>query len=73
MWEDLGPDVVTQLGDIKGATLDVSGAIEQLKTDNYQDLGAQLETFRRLLSLLGTDIGESFMPYAVQFVQWLTM
>lgn len=71
MWEDLGPDVVTQLGDIKGATLDVSGAIEQLKTDNYQDLGAQLETFRRSLSLLGTDIGESFMPYAVQFVQWL--
>lgn len=72
MWEDLGPEVVTQLGDIKGATLDVSGAIEQLKTDNYQDLGSQLETFRRSLSLLGTDIGESFMPYAVQFVQWLT-
>ena len=72
MWEDLGPDVVTQLGDIKDATLDVSGATEQLKTDNYQDLGAQLETFRRSLSLLGTDIGELFMPYAVQFVQWLT-
>ena len=47
MWEDLGPEVVTQLGNIKDATLDVSGATQQLKDEGYNDLGSMMETLRK--------------------------
>lgn len=72
MWEDLGPDVVTQLGDIEQATLDVTGATQQLKDEGYNDLGSMMETLRKNASLLGVEFGEILLPYIIQFVEWLT-
>lgn len=72
MWEDLGPEVVTQLGNIKDATLDVSGATQQLKDEGYNDLGSMMETLRKNASLLGVEFGEILLPYIIDFVEWLT-
>lgn len=72
MWEDLGPEVVTQLGNIKDATLDVSGATQQLKDEGYNDLGSMMETLRKNVSLLGVEFGEILLPYIIDFVEWLT-
>lgn len=72
MWEDLGPEVVTQLGNIKDATLDVSGATQQLKDEGYNDLGSMMETLRKNVSLLGVEFGEILLPYIMDFVKWLT-
>lgn len=72
MWEDLGPEVVTQLGNIKDATLDVSGATQQLKDEGYNDLGSMMETLRKNVSLLGVEFGEILLPYILDFVEWLT-
>lgn len=72
MWEDLGPEVVTQLGNIKDATLDVSGATQRLKDEGYNDLGSMMETLRKNVSLLGVEFGEILLPYIIDFVEWLT-
>lgn len=72
MWEDLGPEVVTQLGNIKDATLDVSGATQQLKDEGYNDLGSMMETLRKNVSLLSVEFGEILLPYIIDFVEWLT-
>lgn len=72
MWEDLGPEVVTQLGNIKDATLDVSGATQRLKDEGYNDLGSMMETLRKNVSLLGVEFGEILLPYILDFVEWLT-
>lgn len=71
MWEDLGPEVVTQLGNLKDATLDVSGATQQLKDEGYNDLGSMMETLRKESSLLGVSFGEILLPYILDFVKWL--
>lgn len=71
MWEDLGPEVVTQLGNIKDATLDVSGATQRLKDEGYNDLGSMMETLRKEASLLGVSFGEILLPYILDFVKWL--
>ena len=38
MWEDLGPEVVTQLADITGGSYDAANAMEGIKSVKYDDL-----------------------------------
>lgn len=62
MWEDLGPDVVSQLasiGDEAYATAEDMAAITDVK---YDDLGAVMEELKRNLELLLIPLGEMLIP-----------
>lgn len=62
MWEDLGPDVVTQLDAIGDGIYANNDALDQLKTDKYDNLGSALETLKRKFDLLLGSLGESLIP-----------
>lgn len=74
MWEDLGPDVVTQLADITGGAIDMKGAMDDLKDVKYDNLGSALEGLGRSLKVAGASLGEYLIPKveaAIGFVDGL--
>lgn len=74
MWEDLGPEVVSQLADITEAAVDTSGAMESLKEVRYDNLQSAVEGLGRSLKSAGADLGEYLIPYvekAITFVDGL--
>lgn len=62
MWEDLGADVVAQLGNIQSGTYDVKNALEDIKKVKYNDLGSMLEGMKRNIELMALPIGEKLIP-----------
>ncbi len=46
MWEDLGPDVVTQLANIQDGAYDTADAMGTIKDVKYDDLGSMFECSR---------------------------
>lgn len=71
MWEDLGPEVVTQLADITDAAMVTTGAMEQLKEVKYDDLGSALEGLWRTFQVLVGELGESLIPKVESVIEFL--
>lgn len=69
MWEDLGPDVITQLAGIKDATYDASGAMEDLISKKYDNLSGQLSVLKNNLKLLAVSFGELLLPVITPIVE----
>lgn len=62
MWEDLGPEVVTQLGAIQNmydSTVDSMNSIKEVK---YDDIGSMFEGLKRNVEMLLLPLGNSLMP-----------
>lgn len=74
MWEDLGPEVVSQLANITEAAVDTSGAMESLKEVRYDNLNSAIQGLGRSLKVAGANLGEYLIPYvekAINFVDGL--
>ena len=68
MWEDLGPEVVTQLGSIRDMYDQTNASMENLKNVKYDDLGSMLETLKRQFSDIALDVGNELMPAIQSFI-----
>lgn len=74
MWEDLGPEVVTQLSDITGEVTGMKGAMDKLKEVKYDNLESALGGLGRSLQVAGASLGKYLIPYveeAIEFVDGL--
>lgn len=71
MWEDLGPEVVTQMADITNASYNAKGAMDELKNTKYDTLGNDIESLKREFVSLGKDLGVILIPFIRDLVQWL--
>lgn len=62
MWEDLGPEVVTQLADIQDGAYDTADAMGQIKKVKYDDIGSVFEGLKRSVEVLIIPLGEQLIP-----------
>jgi len=62
MWEDLGPDVVTQLANIEDGTYATADAMEEMQGMKYDDLDSMFKGLQRSVELLLIPLGESLIP-----------
>lgn len=62
MWEDLGPEVVTQLADIEDGAYDTADAMGQIKKVKYDDIGSVFEGLKRSVEVLIIPLGEQLIP-----------
>lgn len=62
MWEDLGPDVVTQLADIEDQAKITGDTLGEMADVKYDDLGSMFEGLKRSLELLLVPLGEELIP-----------
>lgn len=63
MWEDLGPDVVTQLADITDATYGAEDAMDELKEIKYDDFGSAIQGVgRQLQTEFLVPLSENMLP-----------
>ena len=69
MWEDLGPDVVTQLADIEKGTYSTKDAMDTLKEAKYDDLGSMLEGIGRTLETALLPLGEALIPVIQEIIE----
>ena len=68
MWEDLGPEAVTALADIKDGAYDTGDALDKMKDVKYDDLGSALEGLKRNLELLIQPLGDALVPLIENFI-----
>lgn len=68
MWEDLGPEAVTALADIKDGAYDTGDALNQMKDVKYDDIGSALEGLKRNFELLIQPIGDALIPLIENFI-----
>ncbi len=69
MWEDLGPEVVTQLASIKEGAYDMAGAMDQIKEVKYDDLGSMFEGLKRSVEMLLLPLGEQLIPVLDELIE----
>lgn len=69
MWEDLGPEVVTQLASIKEGAYDTAGAMDQIKEVRYDDLGSMFEGLKRSVEMLLLPLGEQLIPVLDELIE----
>ncbi|MCI8276303.1 MAG: hypothetical protein HFI66_11995 [Lachnospiraceae bacterium] len=69
MWEDLGPEVVTQLADIEGGAYDTADAMEGIKAVKYDDLGSMFEGLKRSIEVLLIPLGEQLIPVLSELIE----
>lgn len=69
MWEDLGPDVVTQLASIQDGAYDTADAMQGIKDVKYDDLGSMFEGLTRSVELLLLPLGEQLIPLLSQLIE----
>lgn len=62
MWEDLGPEVVTQLADITGEVTGMKGAMDDLKEVKYDNLESAIGGLGRSLKTAGASLGQYLIP-----------
>lgn len=62
MWEDLGPQVVTQLANISDKAYASSDAMQQMMNVKYDDFNSALEGARRSMDVFFKNIGDQFAP-----------
>lgn len=68
MWEDLGPEVITQLGSMQGAFDKTKNSAEQLTQIKYDDLGSALQGIGRIIQTnVLLPMAESVLPFFNQF------
>ncbi len=68
MWEDLGPEVVTQLAAIEDGAYDTAGAMDQIKQVKYNDLGSMFEGLKRAVEVLLLPLGEQLIPLLSELI-----
>lgn len=69
MWEDLGPDVVTQLNNIGDNADWAAGKMDELKKVKYDDLGSMFEGLKRSVEMLVLPLGEELIPVLSDLIQ----
>lgn len=69
MWEDLGPEVITQLAGIKNASYDATGAMDKLIKQKYDSLSGQLNVLKNNVKLLAVSFGELLLPMITPLVE----
>ena len=72
MWEDLGPEVISQLAEIENASYNASGAMDELIEKKYDNLSGDLNMLTREATLMAAEFGELLLPYIRELVQWFT-
>lgn len=68
MWEDLGPEVVSQLASIEKGAYSSAEAMEEIQKVKYDDLGSMFEGLMRSLELLLIPLGEALIPILTQLI-----
>lgn len=68
MWEDLGPEVVSQLANITDGAYDAEGALNGIKEVKYDDLGSMFEGLKRSVELLLLPLGEQLIPILSELI-----
>ena len=68
MWEDLGPEVVTQLGSIKDMYDGTADSMNKIKEVKYDDIGSMFEGLKRNVEMLLLPLGNALMPLIVSIV-----
>lgn len=76
MWEDLGAEGLSALGQLTGEISVTKDALEQINGVKYNDIGSAIEDIKRNLEVsLLMPIGESILPkvneLAAKFSEWL--
>lgn len=69
MWEDLGPDVIAQLGDIESGAYSTGDALEEIQDIKYDDLGSMLEGLKRSVEMLAVPLGEALIPVLTELIE----
>ena len=69
MWEDLGPEVVTQLANIEDGAYATSDSMEELKDIKYDDMGSMMESLGRRVETLLLPLGEALIPLIQQIIE----
>ena len=68
MWEDLGPEVVTQLGSIREMYDGTVDSMNQIKEVKYDDIGSMFEGLKRNVQMLLLPLGNALMPLIVSIM-----
>ena len=68
MWEDLGPQVVTQLGSIRESYNQNSDAMKNMQNIKFDDLGSMLEVLKRQFGDIALEVGNELMPTVQSFI-----
>lgn len=71
MWEDLGPEVVTQLGSIRDMYDGTVDSMNQIKEVKYDDIGSMFEGLKRNAEMLLLPLGNALMPIIVSLMNLL--
>lgn len=69
MWEDLGPEVVTQLADISDAAYATGEELSDMKDVRYDDLNSMFEGLKRSVEVLLIPLGEQLIPVLSEIIQ----
>ena len=69
MWEDLGPEVVTQLASIQEGAYATAEEMEELNQVKYDDLGSMFEALGRTLEVAILPIGEALIPLLQEILE----
>lgn len=72
MWEDLGPEVVTQLKDVTNSTIDAAGAMDELKEVRYDNLESAIGGLLRQITSFAADLGEYLIPYVEKAIDFIS-
>lgn len=68
MWEDLGPEVITQLGSMQGAFDQTYDTMEDINAIKYNDLGSALKGIGRIIQTnVLLPMSEGVLPFFNQF------
>ena len=71
MWEDLGPEVVTQLGSVRDAYDKTKDSAEQMNKIQYNSFGNAVKGIKRQLETnILIPIGKSILPALNKFSNW---
>ena len=68
MWEDLGPEVVTQLGSIRDLYDGTEESMNKVKAVKYDDIGSMFEGLKRNVEMLLLPLGNALMPLIVSLM-----
>ncbi len=68
MWEDLGPEVVTQLGSIRDMYDGTADSMNKIKEVKYDDIGSMFEGLKRNVEMLLLPLGNALMPLIVSIM-----
>ena len=71
MWEDLGPEVVTQLNDITNRSIEMKGSMDKLKEVKYDNLNSALAGLGRSFQVAGAELGQTLIPKVESLIDFV--